>query len=122
MSKIILVVDDSKTIRYTVVSTLRNYGYTVLEAEDGIDALEQCNGQKIHLVISDLNMPKLNGIGFVREMKQHPSYKYTPVIMLTTETSEAKRAEGKSVGAKVWMVKPFNADRMLSVINKLILA
>ncbi len=122
MSKVILVVDDSETIRYAVTSTLREHGFTVLEAEDGREALKQCDGQKIHLVISDLNMPNMDGIGFVREMKKHPSYKYTPVIILTTESSEDKKAEGKLAGAKVWIIKPFEANRMLTVVNKLILA
>lgn len=121
MSKVILVVDDSKTIRHVVASTLRENGFTVLEAEDGVDALSHCNGQKIHLVISDLNMPNMDGIGFVREMKKIASYKFTPVIILTTETCEHKQAEGKSAGAKAWVIKPFDADRMLAAVNKLIL-
>ncbi len=122
MSKVILVVDDSETIRHVVASTLREHGFNVLEAEDGMDALTQCNGQKIHLVISDLNMPNMNGIDFVREMKKRPSYRFTPVIILTTETSAEMRAEGKSAGATAWVVKPFDVDRMLSAVNKLILA
>ncbi len=122
MSKVILVVDDSETIRHVVASTLREHGFTVIEAQDGVDALTHCNGQKIHLVISDLNMPNLDGIGFVREMKKHQSYRFTPVIILTTETSAEKRAEGKSAGATAWVVKPFDVARMLSAVNKLILA
>ncbi len=122
MSKVILVVDDSETIRHVVASTLREHGFSVLESEDGVDGLTHCNGQKIHLVISDLNMPNLDGIGFVREMKKHQSYRFTPVVILTTETSAEKRAEGKSAGATAWVVKPFDVARMLSAVNKLILA
>ncbi len=122
MSKVILVVDDSDTIRHVVASTLREHGFSVLEAEDGVDALTHCNGQKIHLVISDLNMPNLDGIGFVREMKKRQGYRFTPVIILTTETDAEKIAEGKSAGAAGWMIKPFDAARVLSAVNKLILA
>ncbi|MEX3072360.1 response regulator [Vibrio alginolyticus] len=122
MSKVILVVDDSETIRHVVASVLREHGFSVLEAEDGVDALSHCNGQKIHLVISDLNMPNMDGIGFVREMKTRQGYRFTPVIILTTENSAEKRAEGKSAGAAGWMVKPFDAARVLSAVNKLILA
>ncbi len=122
MSKVILVVDDTETIRHLVASTLREHGFTVIEAEDGVDALTHCNGQKIHLVISDLNMPNMDGIGFVREMKKRPSYRFTPVIILTTESSADKRAEGKSAGATAWVVKPFDVARMLAAVNKLILA
>lgn len=122
MSKVILVVDDSETIRHVVASALREHGFSVLEADDGVDALSHCNGQKIHLVISDLNMPNLDGIGFVREMKNRQGYRFTPVIILTTENSKEKKAEGKSAGATAWMVKPFDAARVLSAVNKLILA
>ncbi len=122
MSKVILVVDDSETIRHVVASTLREHGFSVLEAEDGVDALTHCNGQKIHLVISDLNMPNLDGIGFVREMKKRHGYRFTPVIILTTETDSEKRAQGKSAGAAGWMIKPFDAARVLAAVNKLILA
>ncbi|MCA0935820.1 response regulator [Vibrio alginolyticus] len=122
MSKVILVVDDSETIRHVVASALREHGFSVLEAEDGVDALSHCNGQKIHLVISDLNMPNLDGIGFVREMKTRQGYRFTPVMILTTENSVEKRAEGKSAGASGWMVKPFDAARVLSAVKKLILA
>lgn len=122
MSKVILVVDDSETIRHVVAAALRENGFTVLEAEDGVDALAHCNGQKIHLVISDLNMPNMDGIGFLREMKKRQGYRFTPVIILTTENSKEKKAEGKSAGATAWMVKPFDAARVLSAVNKLILA
>ncbi len=122
MSKVILVVDDSETIRYVVASTLREHGFTVLEAEDGCDALKHCDGQKIHLVISDLNMPNMDGISFVGEMKQLPNYKFTPVIILTTETCAEKKNRGKAAGATAWIVKPFDANRVLAAVNKLILA
>ncbi len=120
MSKTILVVDDSISIRLVVAQTLRAAGFTVIEAEDGVDALEKCNGQKLHLVISDLNMPRMDGINFVREMKQLPAYRFTPAIILTTETAEDKIAEGHAAGAKTWMIKPFKAERMLAVVSKIL--
>lgn len=121
MSKVILVVDDSETIRCVVSAALRENGFTVVEAIDGIDALEKCDGRKFNLVISDLNMPNMNGIQFIREMKKLSRYKFTPVIVLTTEQGEDIESQGKSAGAKIWMAKPFQVERVLATINKLIL-
>ncbi|UUA74584.1 response regulator [Cellvibrio sp. QJXJ] len=95
MSKVILVVDDSASVRQVVGIALRGAGYTVVEASDGKDALNKLDGQKINLVISDVNMPNMDGITFVKEMKQKPAYKFTPVIMLTTEGADEKNAKAK---------------------------
>ena len=120
MSKTILVIDDSASIRQVVSMTLKNAGYLVIEAVDGRDALNKLDGQKINLVISDVNMPNMDGITFVKEMKQKPNYKFTPVIMLTTEGTEDKKNAGQAAGAKAWVVKPFKPEQMLQAVAKLI--
>ncbi|ACE84819.1 response regulator [Cellvibrio japonicus] len=120
MSKVILVVDDSASIRQVVGMALRGAGYTVVEASDGRDALSKLDGQKINLVISDVNMPNMDGITFVKEMKQKPNYKFTPVIMLTTEGADDKKREGQAAGAKAWIVKPFRPEQMLQAVSMLI--
>lgn len=120
MSKTILVVDDSSSLRQVVSITLTGAGYTVIEACDGKDALTKANGQKIHLVISDVNMPNMDGITFVTELKKNPAYKFTPVIMLTTESAEAKKQAGQAAGAKAWVTKPFQPAQMLAAVSKLI--
>lgn len=120
MSKTILVVDDSASVRQLVSMALKGAGYSVVEAFDGKDALGKLDGQKINLVISDVNMPNMDGISFVREMKTKASYKFTPVIMLTTEGAEDKKKEGQSAGAKAWVVKPFKPEQMLQAVSMLI--
>ena len=121
MSKRILVVDDSASVRQVVGIALKGAGYEVLEGVDGADALTKLDGQKIHLIISDVNMPRMDGITFVREAKKLPAYKFTPIIMLTTESQEAKKLEGQAAGAKAWVVKPFQPAQMLAAVSKLIL-
>ncbi|WP_079436336.1 response regulator [Zoogloea sp. LCSB751] len=121
MAKTILVVDDSASLRQVVSIALKGAGYDVVEACDGKDALGKLDGRKVHLVISDVNMPNMDGITFVKEMKKLPSYKFTPVVMLTTENQEAKKAEGQAAGAKAWMVKPFAPAQMLNAVSKLVL-
>lgn len=121
MSKTIMIVDDSASLRQVVGITLKGAGYDVLEAQDGKDALSKLSGQKIHLIISDVNMPNMDGITFVRHAKAMPAYKFTPVIMLTTECQEQKMQEGKAAGARAWMVKPFQPAQMLNAVSKLIL-
>jgi two-component system chemotaxis response regulator CheY len=120
VAKTILIVDDSASLRQVVSIALKGAGYDVIEARDGQDALTKLNGQRIHLIISDVNMPNMDGISFVREAKQLPAYKFTPVIMLTTESQESKMAEGKAAGAKAWVVKPFQPAQMLDAVSKLI--
>ncbi|NVK36307.1 MAG: response regulator [Gammaproteobacteria bacterium] len=121
MSKTIMIVDDSSSIRQVVGMALKGAGFEVITAEDGKDALSKLTGQKINLVISDVNMPNMDGITFVTELKKQAAYKFTPVIMLTTEGSEDKKMAGKAAGAKAWIIKPFKADQMLDAVNKLIL-
>lgn len=121
MSKTILVIDDSASMRQMVSMTLRSAGYEVVEALDGKDALGKLDGRKFNLIVSDVNMPNMDGISFVQAAKQLPAYKFTPVIMLTTEAGEAKKEEGRAAGAKAWVVKPFQPAQMLTAVSKLIL-
>jgi two-component system chemotaxis response regulator CheY len=121
MAKAILVVDDSATLRQVVGIALKGAGYDVIEACDGKDGLSKLNGQKIHLIISDVNMPNMDGITFVQEAKKLPAYKFTPIIMLTTEAGENKKTSGQAAGAKAWVVKPFQPAQMLAAVSKLIM-
>jgi two-component system, chemotaxis family, chemotaxis protein CheY len=121
MAKTILIVDDSASIRQVVGITLKSAGYDIIEGVDGKDALSKLKGQKVHLIISDVNMPNMDGITFVKEVKKLPEYKFTPVIMLTTESQEGKKQEGQAAGAKAWVVKPFQPAQMLAAVSKLIL-
>lgn len=121
MAKTILIVDDSASLRQVVAIALKGAGYDVIEACDGKDALSKLNGVKIHLIISDVNMPVMDGITFVREAKKLPNYKFTPIIMLTTESQESKKQEGHAAGAKAWVVKPFQPAQMLAAVSKLIM-
>ena len=121
MAKTIMIVDDSASLRQVVGIALKGAGYDVLEGCDGKDALAKLTGQKIHLIISDVNMPNMDGISFVRALKQLPGYKFTPVIMLTTESQEAKKQQGQAAGAKAWVVKPFRPEQMLGAVQKLVL-
>ena len=121
MPKTVLIVDDSATIRQVVGMTLKGAGYEVMEACDGKDALRKLDGKKINLIISDVNMPNMDGISFVKEAKKLANYKFTPVIMLTTESQDSKKQEGQAAGAKAWVVKPFQPDQMLAAAAKLIM-
>ena len=121
MAKTIMVVDDSISVRQVVGMALENAGYEVIEAEDGQDALKKLTGTKIHLIISDVNMPNMNGIEFVKAAKQLSAYKFTPIIMLTTESGEDKKVQGQAAGAKAWVVKPFQPAQLLNAVSKLIL-
>lgn len=120
MSKTILIVDDSKSVRTVVGMSLKGAGYEVIEACDGVDGLSKMTGQKIHLIVSDVNMPNMDGITFVKELKKLPNYKFTPVCMLTTEAEASKMQEGKAAGAKAWIVKPFQPPKLLDVVSKLV--
>jgi len=120
MSKTIMVVDDSVSLRQVVGIALRGAGYSVIEGSDGADALKKLDGQKVNLIISDVNMPNMDGISFVSAVKQMPAYRFTPVIMLTTESEETRKAQGRAAGAKAWVVKPFKPDVLLSAVQKLI--
>ncbi|NKE67501.1 response regulator [Ramlibacter sp. RBP-2] len=119
--KRIMVIDDSVSLREVVGISLRSAGYEVTEACDGQDALSKLNGSRFHLMICDVNMPVMDGISFVREVKQLPRHRFVPIIMLTTESRESRKAEGQLAGAKAWVVKPFRPDQMLQAVAKLIL-
>jgi two-component system chemotaxis response regulator CheY len=121
MAKTILIVDDSSSLRVVVSIALKSAGYDVIEACDGKDALTKLTGQKIHMIISDVNMPNMDGISMVKEIKKLPAYKFTPIVMLTTESADAKKSEGQATGAKAWMLKPFNPPQLLAVVQKLVL-
>lgn len=120
MAKTVMIVDDSASVRQVVTLTLRGAGYEVLEASDGKDALAKLSGQKIGLFISDVNMPNMDGISLVRALKALAEYKFTPIVMLTTEGAEAKKQEGQQAGAKAWIVKPFQPAQLLKVVSMLI--
>jgi len=121
MAKTIMIVDDSASLRQVVSIALKNAGYDVVEACDGKDALNKLDGRKLHLIISDVNMPNMDGLTFVKAAKQLPAYKFTPVIMLTTEAGDAMKQQGQAAGAKAWVVKPFQPAQMLGAVAKLVL-
>jgi two-component system chemotaxis response regulator CheY len=118
MAKTIMVVDDSSSLRQVVRMSLEGAGYQVLEAGDGQAALALLDGRQINMVVCDVNMPKLDGISFVKQAKQLPAYRFLPVLMLTTESSEEKKQAGKAAGAKAWMLKPFSPSSMLAAVAK----
>jgi two-component system chemotaxis response regulator CheY len=120
MAKTVLIVDDSASVRQVVTIALKGAGYDVIEGVDGKDALAKLTGQRVHLVISDVNMPNMDGITFVTELKKLPAYKFTPVIMLTTESQEDKKKAAQAAGAKAWVTKPFQPPQMLAAVSKLI--
>jgi len=121
MAKTILIVDDSTSFRQVVSIALKGAGYDVIEGCDGKDALTKLDGRKINLIVSDVNMPNMDGLSFVKAAKQLPAYKFTPVIMLTTEAGEDKKAEGKAAGVRAWVVKPFQPPVLLDAVSKLVL-
>ncbi len=118
--KKILAVDDSASMRQMVGFTLKNAGFDVTEAKDGSEALAIAKEQEFDAVISDVNMPIMDGITLIRELRQLPAYKFTPLLMLTTESGTDKKSEGKAAGATGWIVKPFNPDQLLAVMKKVI--
>jgi two-component system chemotaxis response regulator CheY len=117
MGKVILTVDDSASVRQMVTFTLAAAGYTVIAAVDGKDALTKLTGS-VSLVITDLNMPNLDGIGLIRNVRANPALKGIPIIMLTTESQESRKQEGKAAGATGWIVKPFTRQQMLAVVKR----
>jgi two-component system, chemotaxis family, chemotaxis protein CheY len=121
MAKKILLVDDSASIRQVAGIALRRAGYETVEAANGKEALGLLDGNKLNLIISDVNMPVMNGIEFLKAVKQHPTSKFTPVVMLTTEAGDDLKAQGKAAGAKAWIVKPFQPQTLLDAVSKLIL-
>lgn len=120
MAKKILVIDDSASLREVVSIALQGAGYEVVQAADGKQALDQLDGSRIHLAICDVNMPVMDGISFVKEVKKRQEYRFLPIIMLTTESRESRKQEGQMAGAKAWVVKPFRPEQMLHAVAKLI--
>jgi two-component system, chemotaxis family, chemotaxis protein CheY len=118
MSKIALTVDDSKTMREMVTFTLKGAGFDVIEAEDGKDALAKLSGKKVDVVVTDLNMPNMNGIELIKALRGNADFKFTPILMLTTEADETKKSEGKAAGATGWIVKPFQPEKLVAVVKK----
>lgn len=122
MSKKILIVDDSSSVRTIARTALREHGYEVIEAANGKEGLEKLSADRVHLVVSDVNMPVMDGISFLKELKSRPTSKFVPVIMLTTEAGEDKKQEGRAAGAKAWIVKPFQPATLVDAVSKLVLA
>ena len=120
MSQKILIVDDSESIRQAVGITLEKAGYTVQSAIDGLNALDYLKGEPLSLIITDLNMPNLDGIELVKKIRADENYKFTPILILTTESQAEKRNEAKSAGATGWIVKPFFPDKLIEVVKKVI--
>ena len=119
MSKTVMIVDDSGSFRTVVKLALQKAGYEVVEAVDGKDASDKLDGRKLNLIVCDVNMPNMDGISFVTEVKKHPRHRFTPVIMLTTESQESKKAEGRAAGARAWITKPFQPSTLVDAVNKL---
>lgn len=120
MSARILVVDDSASMRQMVAFALTSSGFAVEEAEDGQVALARARGQRFNAVVTDVNMPNMDGITLIRELRQLPEYRFTPMLMLTTESAADKKSEGKAAGATGWLVKPFNPEQLVATIHKVL--
>ena len=116
----ILTVDDTASMRQMISFTLNSVGHEVIQASDGKEALKVLEGKKIDLVIADVNMPNMDGITLVKSLRALADYKFTPILMLTTESQEAKRQQGKVAGATGWIVKPFNPEQLLTVVKKVL--
>jgi len=113
-----MTIDDSPTIRQLVRFTLTSAGYQVIEAANGPDAIAKLNAQKIDLILSDINMPGLNGLDLVRKIRGMPIFKFTPILLLTTESAPTKKIEGKAAGATGWIVKPFSPEQLIAVVKR----
>ncbi len=121
MSKSILIVDDSPSLRQMVAMTLEEAGYAVMQGENGKDALGKLGNQRVDLIITDLNMPVMDGIAFIKQIRTRVESKFTPILMLTTESAAEKKVEGKSAGATAWIVKPFERAKLLQAVDRLFL-
>ncbi|CAO3434577.1 response regulator [Azospirillum doebereinerae] len=118
MARNVLAVDDSKVMRDMVRLALNGAGFTVREAGDGVEALQRINGDPVDLIITDVNMPNMDGLTFVRHVRSKPGFQRTPILILTTEATDSKKAEGKAAGATGWLVKPFTPDKLLDVVRR----
>ncbi len=120
MGRTILIADDSASMRQLVTFALKDAGYDVIAAVDGKDALSKLNGSKVDMVVTDLNMPNMDGIELIRQLRSTPTNKFTPVVMLTTESQDSKKQEGRAAGASGWIVKPFTPEKLIGVIKKFV--
>lgn len=120
MAKVIMTADDSASVRQMVSFTLKQGGYEVVEAVDGKDALHKLAGRQVDMLITDLNMPNLDGIGLIKGVRALQSCKFIPIVMLTTESQDSRKQEGKSAGATGWIVKPFKPEQLMAVVKKVL--
>jgi len=120
MAKTVLTVDDSASIRQMVSFTLKSAGYDVIEASDGVDGLEKARTRAFNLVLTDQNMPRMDGISLIKSLRATPQYKGVPILMLTTESSDSMKSEGRAAGATGWLVKPFDPKKLIEVVKKVI--
>lgn len=120
MAKTILAVDDSASIRQMVSFTLKSAGYDVVEAVDGIDGLDKAKAKSVNLVLTDQNMPRMDGLTLIETLRKLPQYASTPILMLTTESSDAMKTQGRAAGATGWLVKPFDPQKLIEVVRKVI--
>jgi len=120
MAKTVLCVDDSASIRQMVGFTLKSAGYEVVEAVDGMDGLDKAKSRSVNLVLTDQNMPRMDGLTLIKSLRALPQYKSVPILMLTTESSEAMKSQGRAAGATGWLVKPFDPQKLIEVVKKVI--
>ena len=120
MAKLIMTADDSASVRQMVTFTLKQNGYDVVEAVDGRDALNKLNVQKVDMLLTDLNMPNMDGIGLIKGVRTGSLNKFIPIVMLTTESQDSRKAEGKAAGATGWIVKPFKPEQLIAVVKKVL--
>lgn len=117
---VVLAVDDSASMRQMVSFTLQTAGFEVVEAVDGVDALAKAKDTQVDVVVSDVNMPNMDGIELIAALRALPQYKFTPMLMLTTESGGDKKSEGKAAGATGWIIKPFNPEQLVKTVNKVL--
>ncbi len=120
MAKTVLAVDDSASIRQMVSFTLKSAGYEVVEAVDGMDGLEKAKVKGVNLILTDQNMPRMDGLTLIKSLRAMPQYAATPILMLTTESSDAMKSQGRAAGATGWLVKPFDPQKLIEVVRKVI--
>jgi two-component system chemotaxis response regulator CheY len=120
MAKTILAVDDSASIRQMVSFTLKSAGYDVIEAVDGVDGLDKAKGKKADLILTDQNMPRMDGLTLIKSLRALSQYSTTPILMLTTESSDSMKSQGRAAGATGWLVKPFDPQKLIEVVRKVI--
>ena len=120
MAKTVLTVDDSASIRQMVSFTLKSAGYEVVEAVDGMDGLDKAKSKACNLVLTDQNMPRMDGLSLIKSLRAMPQYRTVPILMLTTESSDAMKSQGRAAGATGWLVKPFDPQKLIEVVKKVI--